>query len=92
MNLVGDEHVLSKEHLPAYYEELLDYNKTVETNVTVDLSNGLGNYLENLERKLIEWEFQNNNQNISQTALALKISRQSLQYKLKKFGIHLNIE
>ncbi len=92
MNLVGDEHVLSKEHLPAYYEELLDYNKTIETNVTVDLSNGLSNYLENLERKLIEWEFENNNQNISQTALALKISRQSLQHKLKKFGINLNIE
>lgn len=87
MNLVGDEHVLSKEHLPAYYEELLDYNKTMDQTLKVDLSEGLTSYMDNLEKELIDWELNNNNHNITKTAEILKISRQNLQYKLKKYGI-----
>ncbi|MBI9011835.1 MAG: sigma 54-interacting transcriptional regulator [Clostridiales bacterium] len=87
MNLVGDEHVLNREHLPVYYEELLDYNKSAEVDVTVDLSNGLNDYLYNVEKQLIEREYHHNNRNISKTAEVLKISRQNLQYKIKKYGI-----
>lgn len=87
MNLVGDEHVLSKEHLPAYYEELLDYGKTVETTIDLDLSNGLNAYIESMEKQLIEREMLIHNNNITNASQALKISRQNLQYKLKKYNI-----
>lgn len=87
MNLVGDEHVLSKEHLPAYYEELLDYGQKIETHVSIDLTSGLAGYMDDMEKQLIERELLMNNNNISRTAMALKISRQSLQYKLKKHQI-----
>lgn len=84
MNLVGDEHVLSKEHLPAYYEELLDYGKNLETHVSIDLTGGLVGYMDSMEKQLIERELLIQNNNITKTATALKVSRQNLQYKLKK--------
>jgi len=86
MNLVGDEHVLTKEHLPSYYEDLLDYNPS-DQRLTVDLSNGLSSYLEDLEKELISKEYINNGYNVSKTAQSLKLSRQNLQYKLKKYKI-----
>lgn len=87
MNLVGDEHVLSKEHLPSYYEELLSSKKAKDLNLPIDLSAGLNDYLEKLERQLIEKTYHDNNMNVSKTAQVLKLSRQNLQYKLKKYKV-----
>lgn len=90
MNLVGDEHVLSREHLPAYYEELLDFG-AVKTSVDLDLTDGLASYLDSVERQLIDHELIKQEGNISKTAKALKISRQNLQYKIKKYDLQQNI-
>jgi len=87
MNLVADEHVLSKEHLPVYYEELLDFSHGLDRTSNVDLSEGLNPYLESLERNLIEQEFILQERNITKTAEKLKLSRQNLQYKLKKYEL-----
>jgi len=87
MNLVADEHVLSKEHLPVYYEELLDFSHGLDRTSNVDLSEGLNPYLESLERNLIEQEFVLQERNITKTAEKLKLSRQNLQYKLKKYEL-----
>ena len=87
MNLVADEHVLSKEHLPVYYEELLDFSHGLDRTTNVDLSEGLNPYLESLERNLIEQEFVLQERNITKTAEKLKLSRQNLQYKLKKYNL-----
>ncbi|MCH4888239.1 PAS domain-containing protein [Acidaminobacter sp. JC074] len=87
MNLVADEHVLGKEHLPVYYDELLDFSHGIDQTTKVDLSEGLNPYLESLERKLLEQEFLLQDKNITKTADILKLSRQNLQYKLKKFDL-----
>ncbi len=87
MNLVGDEHVLSLEHLPSYYEEMLTVGKKISTNVEVDISNGLNTYLESVEKQLIERELTLNKGNITKTSQSLKLSRQNLQYKIKKYKI-----
>lgn len=88
MNLVGDEHVLSKEHLPAYYEELLSYGFKLEPRMQVDLSEGLSTYIEDVEKQLIERELALNGNNVTKTAETLKISRQNLQYKIKKYKLN----
>jgi len=87
MNLVGDEHVLSIEHLPAYYEELLDYGLHLDPELEIDLSEGLPLYMEHVEKQIIEKAMYEANHNVSHAAETLKISRQSLQYKLKKYNI-----
>lgn len=87
MNLVGDEHVLSKEHLPVYYEELLDFNAPTDQTLKVDLSNGLVHYMASLEKDLIQWELVNQGYNVTKTSEVLKISRQNLQYKMKKYNL-----
>lgn len=87
MNLVGEEHVLSLEHLPGYYEELLNTRNKISSNIDLDISNGLNSYLYEIEKKIIEREFILNKRNITITAKILKISRQNLQYKIKKYNI-----
>lgn len=89
MNLVGDEHVLSIEHLPAYYEELLDYGLNLEPDLAVDLSEGLPAYLMQVERQILEKAMYEADYNVSKASLALRVSRQNLQYKLKKFNIQM---
>ena len=44
-------------------------------------------YLEDLEEQIITEEMLKSNGNISKAADALKIRRQTLQHKLKKYGI-----
>lgn len=87
MNLVSDEHVLSIEHLPSYYGELLEVGKHLNPGVDVDITEGLNNYLESVESQIIERELMMNNRNISKTSQALKLSRQNLQYKIKKYKL-----
>lgn len=89
MNLVGDEHVLSIEHLPGYYEELLDYGLNHEPDVSIDLSKGLPSYLERVENQIIEKTLKDFGGNISKAASSLKLSRQNLQYKIKKYKIEI---
>lgn len=47
----------------------------------------LNQYLENIERSLIRRIYLKNENNITKTAIELNISRQNLQYKLKKYEI-----
>ncbi len=48
---------------------------------------GLDEYLGNLEKKIIEKTLNNNNYNITKSAEELKIKRQTLQHKIKKYNI-----
>jgi DNA-binding NtrC family response regulator len=43
--------------------------------------------VQNFEREIISKVFEKNNYNISKTALELKVPRQTLDYKLQKYGI-----
>lgn len=89
MNMVVDEHVITMEHLAHKVEEL-SHRKVTQAESTMpklDLDDGLNEYLQSIELNLIKDLYKANDGNISKTAKALKISRQNLQYKLKKYDI-----
>ncbi len=88
MNYMTDEHVLSKEHLPEYYTELLYDNTYIDESVNLD--RGLNYYLEKKEKSIIKNSLIKHNFNISRASEELMISRQNLQYKIKKFKININ--
>lgn len=50
---------------------------------------GMDEYLNNLERRIIEKALYKNDKNITKTANTLKIKRQTLQHKMKKYNIVL---
>jgi len=88
MNMVVDEHVITKEHLAHKTDELAHRkSQDVLQQTTVDLDKGLNVYLEDLEKQVIEELLVKYSHNVSKTAKALKISRQNLQYKLKKYAL-----
>ncbi len=86
MNMVTDEHVITREHLPVHIEEVMLAKKAhVSQAEPIDFE-GLDDYVERIERDTIRTHLAFHDQNITKTAKALRISRQSLQYKLKKYG------
>lgn len=88
MNMVVDEHVITMEHLAHKADELAHRKASdLSTAPQIDLSEGLNDYLQSLEIQVIRELFQKNDANVSKTAKDLKISRQNLQYKLKKYNI-----
>ncbi len=86
MNMISDEHVIGKEHLPSHVSEVLlrkdQYIKPDPVNIE-----DLNAYLGNIEREVIEHTLSFYHNNISQAAKHLKISRQNLQYKIKNYKL-----
>ncbi|WP_209122220.1 sigma-54-dependent Fis family transcriptional regulator [Alkalihalobacillus sp. BA299] len=78
MNVV-EANIILEEHLPSH----LSYSSP-PVNRT---STSFRDEVEKFEKNLIEKAFQENNQNILQTAKTLNIPRQTLQYKMKKYRI-----
>ena len=61
-----------------------------ENNNCVEMGNlAIDEYLGNLEKRIIEDTLRNNNKNITQSANILKIKRQTLQHKIKKYEIQI---
>lgn len=83
MNMVDMGEILTKECFINKISTLRE--STTAEDYTGDLP--LDYYLENVEKKIIENELLKSNNNISKTAEGLKISRQSLQYKIKKYNL-----
>ena len=89
---LGDK--IEIDDLPGYIRERLGQNRNIINNWNAedrikdneDLPS-LENYLEEIEVKLIENALAKTNDNISAAARKLDISRQSLQYKLKKYDL-----
>ena len=89
---LGDK--IEIDDLPGYIRERLGQNRNIINNWNAedrikdnqDLPS-LENYLEEIEVKLIENALEKTNDNISAAARKLDISRQSLQYKLKKYDL-----
>jgi arginine utilization regulatory protein len=80
--------------LPGYIKERLDQNRNINSKISVenDIENlndlpSLDLYLEEIELNLIKNALEKTNNNISAAARELDISRQSLQYKLKKYNL-----
>ena len=85
--------------LPGYIIERLDQNRNVSNGqnnyVKHEIKNegglpSLDDYLEEIELNLIKTALDKTNDNISAAARRLDISRQSLQYKLKKYNLKDN--
>jgi arginine utilization regulatory protein len=95
MNLIVDQDVISNVHLPGRFRKKSLMNEDLPTEPEVanpHLKEGssfstLKNKMEQVEKFYIQKILAEKNHNISQTAKVLGVSRQSLQYRLKKFGI-----
>jgi arginine utilization regulatory protein len=89
---LGDE--IETDDLPGYIRERLGQNRNILNNWTTeekikdneDLPS-LESYLEEIEMNLIKNALEKTDDNISAAARELDISRQSLQYKLKKYEL-----
>ena len=93
MNLLepGDTKIAIN-HLPtlfrkkAHFEDIHPDKKDVQTNGDLQESTlSLDDYIANTEKQYLEKVLKEHGMNISKAAKALNISRQSLQYRLKKY-------
>ncbi|MGG7164372.1 sigma-54 interaction domain-containing protein [Clostridium ihumii] len=83
MNMIDDGEMLSRDAFE---------NRNIFLKAETDLKSlnkniSLNDYLNGIEEKIITNEMKKNLGNITKTASKLKISRQNLQYKLKKYNI-----
>ncbi|MDH8677127.1 sigma 54-interacting transcriptional regulator [Fusibacter bizertensis] len=86
MNLISDEHVIGKEHMPSHVAEvLLKKNQYIPNSPLV--VDDLNAHLQAIEKDIIREILALYNFNISKAARHLKISRQNLQYKIKQFEL-----
>ena len=83
MSMVDDEHILMENHL--IMEETTRNEPKYNGNDIQEC--GIDEYLSNLEKEIIINVLDKNNHNISKTANALKIKRQTLQHKIKKYSV-----
>jgi len=83
MSMVDDEHILTENHL--IIEENTRNEPKYNSNDIQEC--GIDEYLSNLEKEIIINILEKNNHNISKTANVLKIKRQTLQHKIKKYSI-----
>lgn len=92
ITMVSDEHVLSREHLPEHLDILSTLQGPGETFTgeglkPAEFDGDLPGYLADVERQLVCRALSENASNVSRTAAALGISRQNLQYKMRRLGL-----
>ncbi|MBO9131028.1 sigma 54-interacting transcriptional regulator [Bacillus sp. 165] len=98
MNLIEDKEIITPAHLPTrFYRlakkdsttmDLLESASSIHPVSPIDFSpKPLKETMEDMERNYIQQVFEANQRNVSQTAKVLGISRQNLQYRLKKYNI-----
>jgi arginine utilization regulatory protein len=82
MNMSDNNSLITRE----YMENKTTKNVKTITNYKTGNSS-ISQYLESVEKSIIGDFLEKNNHNISKTARMLKISRQKLQYKIKKYSL-----
>ena len=95
MNIMMDEEVIMYAHLPFQYRSKMQIKERMLPHSTVDtfirensdVSIPLKDQIELFEKTYIEHVLKKNDYNISRTAGLLGLSRQSLQYRMKKLDI-----
>ncbi|MBO0960514.1 sigma 54-interacting transcriptional regulator [Neobacillus sp. MM2021_6] len=95
MNIMMDEEVIMYAHLPFQYRSKMQIKERMLPHSTVDtfikensdVSIPLKDQIELFEKTYIEHVLKKNDFNISRTAGLLGLSRQSLQYRMKKLDI-----
>ncbi|MFA1822775.1 sigma-54 interaction domain-containing protein [Virgibacillus oceani] len=92
MNLMMDEYVMHTHHLPVRFRKKYQYDSQSPEHLSSDnaKTKTLQQKMEEIEKLYIKQVLAENYNNISQAAKNLGISRQSLQYRLKKFEMKRN--
>ncbi|MGX8796561.1 sigma-54 interaction domain-containing protein [Fusibacter sp. JL298sf-3] len=79
--------VIELEELPYAMRKSAPQAARTELCVSIDADKSLKAILEQAEEQAVRDAFQKTGQNVSQTAKLLKMPRQTLQYKLKKYNL-----
>ncbi len=77
-----NERILSAQHF-----NFIDTDREYDNMEHEIGDEGIDEYLSNLEKRIIEKALKNNDHNITKSAEELKIKRQTLQHKIKKYNI-----
>lgn len=89
LNLLNHEQIIEFHHLPYQYRK--NETKQKFTSESIEFKNNakttLLDQLASFEKQYIEQSLKKHNNNITKTAQALGISRQSLQYRMKRLNI-----
>ena len=95
MNLIEDEEMITTSHIPTRFYELAKKEFPIqpplarwETDQSDDTARTLKNTIKEMEKEYIIQILNEHKGNISQAAKYLGLSRQNLQYRLKKYGIN----
>jgi arginine utilization regulatory protein len=90
LNLIYDEKTIGYDHLPPVLKTKIQHQeRTIQTDeLSFNYSGSLPEQIEKLERTMIEQAIKNSNGNITKAGEQLGISRQNLNYKLKKYSIY----
>lgn len=90
MNMVTG-HIIKKEHFTPQVQETLFDDIKIQNGIKENVSYGydipLDEYLDNIEKSVIVNALSKCRHNISEAARLLKIKRQTLQHKMKKYNI-----
>lgn len=89
INMINKGHIIKPEHIsPDMYERLFS-TAISRHKVNIDGTQTLDKVLEEVEKSLILDALKETNNNISRSSEKLGIKRQTLQHKLKKYGIKI---
>lgn len=82
---------IEKEFLPPYMQSIQvdELNKVIDVNEIKRYETGLEEYIEKIEKRIIQKTLEELNYNKSETAKRLKIPRATLYYKIEKYGIQM---
>lgn len=80
---------IEKEFLPPYMQNIKvdEINKVINVNEIRQYETGLEEYLEKIEKRIIQKTLEELNFNKSEAARRLKIPRATLYYKIEKYNI-----
>jgi arginine utilization regulatory protein len=87
MNMINNEHIIKPEHFSYEIYNKMFSNIQNTYRINMEENKSLDEVLEQIERSLISDAMSNFNGNISKSADKLGIKRQTLQHKLKKYGM-----
>ncbi|MBV7271551.1 sigma 54-interacting transcriptional regulator [Clostridium sp. PL3] len=90
INMADNNSILGYWHFePKIFNKFSNETSTKKDNFNIDENQDfdLEDYIDNIERDVIEKILKKNNYNISKASKQLNISRQNLQYKMKKHNI-----
>ncbi|EOQ04000.1 sigma-54 interaction domain-containing protein [Bacillus cereus] len=92
MNLIEDETIITAFHMPTRFRERIKTEFNMQhalTNQNTDAPKTLKHTIEKMEKNYINQILKENHGNISQAAKFLGLSRQNLQYRIKKLHLHI---